>query len=129
MSIVSHRASKANRLHAELPTNRNQDSADIGDHSAEVCITVPRDALGSPIQTHLEIGSPPDPREYISGYAQLSKHGVGFYPIHSDKSPAISGRLNREVTTDPLKIRYWAEYRHRQNFAMRLRAEFSLNSD
>ena len=126
MSIVSHRTSKANRLRAELATDRNQDSVDIGDQSADGCITVPRDALGSLIQPHTEIRSPPDPREYISGYAQLSKHGVGFYPIHLDKSPAISGKLDREVTTDPLKIRYWAEYRHRQNFAMRIRANSCL---
>src|ERR1700693_3717584 len=64
-------------------------------------------ALGSPIQT-LGTRSPPDARKYISGYEQLSKHGVGFYPIHRDKSPAVEGKLDRVVTVDPIKIRFWA---------------------
>ena len=116
MSIVSHRASKANRLSSESLTNPTQASVDVIDRPADRS-TAPRTALGSSIT---EIQSPSVPREYVSGYAQLSKHGVGFYPIYLDKSPAIKGKLNREVTTDRIKIRFWAEYGHYHGFAVRI---------
>jgi hypothetical protein len=93
MSIVSHRASKPNSLSSESLTNHTQASVDVIDRPADRS-TAPRTALGSSIT---EIQSPSVPREYVSGYAQLSKHEVGFYPIHLDKSPAIKGTLNREL--------------------------------
>jgi Bifunctional DNA primase/polymerase, N-terminal len=61
-----------------------------------------------------------DSSVYISGYRQLSELEVGFYPVHSDKSPAVHGRLNRVATTDPIKIRYWAENLHHRSFAARI---------
>ena len=57
---------------------------------------------------------------YIAGYDYLSNLGVGFYPIHLDKSPAVQGKLDREVTIDPFKIRYWAEHQHHRSFALRI---------
>ena len=61
-----------------------------------------------------------DPSVYINGYAQLSPLGVGFYPIHRDKSPAVRGDLNRSATVDPFKIRSWAEHYHHRSFAARI---------
>lgn len=58
--------------------------------------------------------------DYITGYDQLSDLGVGFYPIHLDKSPAVKGRLDSKVTIDPFKIRYWAEHQHHRSFALRI---------
>jgi len=55
----------------------------------------------------------------IRGYQELLTLGVGFYPIRRDKSPAVTGSLDREATTDPEKIRFWAARGHR-NFALRI---------
>jgi hypothetical protein len=60
------------------------------------------------------------PGAYISGYEQLGGLGVGFYPIHPDKSPAVQGKLDRMASLDPIKIRYWAEHCHHRSFAARL---------
>jgi hypothetical protein len=67
-----------------------------------------------------------DPAVYINGYAQLSPLGVGFYPIHQDKSPAVGGDLNRSATVDPFKIRFWAEHCHHRSFAARIRRRSRL---
>jgi hypothetical protein len=32
----------------------------------------------------------------------------------------VQGKLDREVTIDPFKIRYWAEHQHHQSFALRI---------
>jgi len=61
-----------------------------------------------------------DPAAYICGYGQLSALGVGFYPVHSDKSPAVQGRLDRAATIDPIKISFWVESCHHRSFAARL---------
>jgi hypothetical protein len=45
---------------------------------------------------------------------------VGFYPVHSDKSPALGGKLDRVATLDPLKINYWIACCQHRNFAARL---------
>jgi Bifunctional DNA primase/polymerase, N-terminal len=119
MSIVSHRASKANRLRSESLTTHTQASVNVIDRLPDRS-TAPRTALWSSIQTLTETQSPSVPREYVIGYSQLSKHGVGFYPIHMDKSPAVKGKLEREITTDPIKIRFWAEYRYHTGFALRI---------
>ena len=55
------------------------------------------------------------PADYVSGYRQLSTLGVGFYPIHSDKSPAVRGKLDQVATVDPIKIRFWAEHSENPN--------------
>src|SRR5579862_3993475 len=99
MSIVIRGASKANSQCTELPTTYNQ--AGVLEHSADESATAPRDGLGLPARSSIANRSPPDAGEYISGYEQLSKLGVGFYPIHPDKSPAVEGKLVREVTTNP----------------------------
>jgi hypothetical protein len=120
MSIVSHLASQANRQRTELPTTCNQANADAADDHADERSTAPRGGFESQARSPTGIRSPPNAREYISGYDHLSKLGVGFYPIHPDKSPAVEGKLGREVTTDPFKIRYWAEHRHHRSFALRI---------
>src|ERR1700730_8585529 len=102
MSIVSHPTSETNRRRTGLPTTHNQVSVDVVDYPADEPTTAQRDGFGSPAQSLVGIRSPPDAREYIGGYEQLSKLGVGFYPIHLDKSPAVEGKLDREVTTDPM---------------------------
>ena len=61
------------------------------------------------------------PGDYIDGYDELSKLGVGFYPIHRDKSPAGEGNLDSAVTLDPVKIQFWAVFRHYRSFAARIR--------
>src|SRR5258708_714773 len=120
MFIVTTGASQANRQHTELPTNRNQASVEVADDHAADRNTAPRDGVESQARSPTGIRSPPDAREYIRGYEQLSKLGVGFYPIHRDKSPAVEGKLNREVTTDLMKIGFWVEYRGHRSFALRI---------
>jgi hypothetical protein len=61
----------------------------------------------------------PPAARYIRGYQELLILGVGFYPIRRDKSPALAGSLDREATTDPEKIRLWAD-RGLRNFALRI---------
>jgi hypothetical protein len=63
---------------------------------------------------------PVDPSPYIAGYQQLSALQVRFYPVWSDKSPAVEGKLDQAATLDPIKIRFWAERCHHRSFAARL---------
>lgn len=120
MSIVSNPASQANRRSTELPTTGNQANAAAADDHADGRSTAPRDGSESQARSPTGIRSPPNARDYIAGYDHLSKLGVGFYPIHPDKSPAVKGKLDREVTTDPFKLRYWAEHGHHRSFALRI---------
>jgi hypothetical protein len=69
-------------------------------------------AAGFLASPELQIAGPAD---YVSGYRQLSTLGVGFYPIHSDKSPAVRGKLDQVATVDPIKIRFWAEHSENPN--------------
>jgi Bifunctional DNA primase/polymerase, N-terminal len=110
MSIVSHLASPANSQRAELPTTCNQANVNIADDHADE----------SQARSPIGIRSPPDALDCLGGYEQLSKLGIGFYPIHRDKSPAVEGRLDGEVTTDMIKIRFWVEHRHYRSFALRI---------
>lgn len=120
MTIVSPGAFQANRQRTELPKNWSQASIEVaGDHANERN-TTQRDGFVPPARSPRGIQSPPGAREYISGYEQLSKLGVGFYPIHRDKSPAVVGKLDRVVTVDQMKIRFWAEYRGHRSFALRI---------
>lgn len=58
--------------------------------------------------------------QYINGYEELVPLRVGFYPVRPHKSPAVAGKLDREATTNPAKIRFWVEHRGHRSFAMRI---------
>jgi hypothetical protein len=120
MSIVSPCAPQANWQRTELPTTCNQASVEVADGQANERSIPPRDGSESQTRSTTRIRSPPNAREYISGFDYISKLGVGFYPVHPDKSPAVKGKLGREVTIDPFKIRYWAEHGHHRSFALRI---------
>jgi hypothetical protein len=120
MSIVSPCAPQANSQSTELPTTCDHASVEVADDHTDERSTAPQGGSESRTRSPTGIRTPPNAREYISGYEQLSKLGVGFYPIHRDKSPAVEDKLNREVTTDLVKIRFWAEYRHYRSFALRI---------
>jgi hypothetical protein len=109
--------SGAGKRRAELPTSRKWASVDRVHHDAgEHDIPQPegndkRKGIRSP---------PPKTGRYIAGYEQLSKLGVGFYPIRANKSPAVKGKLDRTATTDPTKICSWAERDGHRNYALRI---------
>ena len=117
MIIVIRPAARANRTRSQLPIC-NQTNIDAETCSADGPSKTPGHDIGPTAPGRIR--SPPDPRDYISGYDQLLRAGVAFYPIHPDKSPAVEGKLNRAVTTDPFKIRFWAEHRQHNNFAFRI---------
>lgn len=120
MTIVSPGASQANRQRTKLPNKWSQASVEVANDHANERNAAQRDGFESPARSPTGIRSPPGAREYISGYEQLSKLGVGFYPIHRNKSPAVAGKLDRVVTIDQMKIRFWAEYRGHRSFALRI---------
>src|SRR5436190_16493652 len=58
--------------------------------------------------------------QLIPGYRQLMDLGVKFYPVNSDKSPAVPGRLSHAATTDPTTVQYWLDYCHHRGIAGRI---------
>lgn len=125
MSIVSHAASewKENRSRSSPLCDEAQPAAFHGSAVIQRAVTPEGPAVArSPTGTR----STQDVRDYITGYEQLSALGVGFYPTRPDKSPAVRGRLAREVTTDRVKIRFWFENQHHRGFAARISQDSKL---
>jgi hypothetical protein len=116
MSTVSTIASCAGTRRAELPTSRKPACAELVHHDADEHHVLQPEGNDSPTGIR---SPPPDTCRYIAGYEQLSKLGVGFYPIRLNKSPAVKGKLDRQATSDLMKITSWVERGHR-NFALRI---------
>ena len=79
MNFVSHHGCDTDRQRTGLTTTYNQVSVEVVDYAADKPTTAPRDGFGPLAQSPAGVRSPPDAREYIGGYEQLSKLGVGFY--------------------------------------------------
>jgi hypothetical protein len=122
MSVVSRIASRVNGRRTEVPTNRKQAGVELADSDSDKRNIAPRSARHSQARSQTRIQSPPDTCAFIMGYEQLSKLGVGFYPIRPDKSPALSGKLDREATTDVIKLQFWIEHQRHRSFALRILA-------
>ena len=120
MSVVSRSASRANGRRTEVPTNRKKAGVELADGDSDMRNIALRSGLESPARSQTGIQSPPDARAYITGYEQLSTLGVGFYPIRADKSPALKGKLDREATTDLIKLQFWVEHQRHRSFALRI---------
>jgi hypothetical protein len=116
MSTVSRRVSRASEERTESPINRKMACVERVHHDAD------KQDIPQPgkCDSHAGIRSPPDACRHIAGYDQLSKLGVGFYPIRANKSPALRGKLERQVTSDLVKINNWVEHGGHRRFALRI---------
>ena len=65
-----------------------------------------------------------DASRYIHGYEHLAKLGVGFYPVNSDKSPAVEGKLDRAATAALVQrslVQRWSSGGSRRNAGLLVR--------
>jgi hypothetical protein len=116
MSTVSRSVSGAGEQPTELRTNLKPPRFECVRHDADKQNIAQSGRYDSPTGNR----SPPDVCRHIAGYDQLSKLGGGFYPIRANKSPAVRGKLERQVTSDPVKINNWIEYGGHRNYALRI---------
>jgi len=122
VAIVIKSASRANGHCTKLPTNRQQAGVELADNDGNQRNTAAGAEVESSTRSPTGIRSAPDACAHIIGYEQLSKLGIGFYPIHRDRSPAVKGKLDRASTIDLIKIGYWVEHRGHHSFALRILA-------